>query len=132
MATCQRNGRAAYPWPKRGDPPKSHHEGLDVPRQPYEKNPETPTENHLKPVTAAEACPVCGKDHKCSVGDDGLMSGEIDGFLFSRHRPGQPEVRPLPLRRLQAARRETHGSDRRDDGQEGGTTTTVASMGMAR
>src|SRR6516165_5751402 len=42
--------------------------------------------SHLKPVTKAKPCPVCEGDHKCSVGDDGLIicgrcSGDAVSFV---------------------------------------------------
>jgi hypothetical protein len=50
----------------------------------------------LTAVSAAAPCPVCGRDHKCSTGADGLIvcgrsSGEIRGFKYLGQAEGDPQ-----------------------------------------
>ncbi len=50
----------------------------------------------FKTVTKAKPCAICGGDHKCSVGEDGLMlcgreSGEVLGFVFLGQCKADPQ-----------------------------------------
>lgn len=50
----------------------------------------------FKTVTKAKPCAVCGGDHKCSLGEDGLMlcgreSGEVLGFVFLGQCKADPQ-----------------------------------------
>ena len=55
-----------------------------------------PGKTTLKAVSAASPCPVCGKDHKCSLGADGLIlcgreSDEVPGFVCLGPADGDPQ-----------------------------------------
>jgi hypothetical protein len=50
----------------------------------------------LVSVTPSRPCPVCGGNHKCSRGNDGLIlcgrpPGPVAGFRFLGHARGDPQ-----------------------------------------
>src|SRR5262245_53818162 len=50
----------------------------------------------LTTVSAANPCPVCDGDHKCSVGDDALIvcgrrRGKVKGFVHLGEADGDPQ-----------------------------------------
>jgi hypothetical protein len=60
------------------------------------KNSDRPATTTLKAVSPAEPCPVCGGDHKCSVGNDGLIlcgrrSSEVSGFRYLGQAKQNPQ-----------------------------------------
>ena len=68
------------------------------------RRPERPS----SPRERRPPCLVCGKDHKCSVGKDGLIlcgrrAGNVPGFLYRGQAQGDPQYGVY--------RRESDGSD---------------------
>jgi hypothetical protein len=60
----------------------------------------------LRAVTPEDPCPICGGDHKCSVGDDdnfvlcGRRSGEVEGFNCYGPASGDPQFYIYRRRRI--------------------------------